>query len=56
VRRAVDEAGGPVNLSNTTFENAQICFIDGVRCQADEAYFGGFVVRPMKPKGEQGRA
>ena len=25
-----------------------LCFIDGVRCQAREAYFGGIVVQPWR--------
>jgi hypothetical protein len=26
-----------------------IVFVDGVRCLADEAYFGGIVLRPARP-------
>jgi hypothetical protein len=48
VRRAVDEAGNAIDFSKVTFENSVACLIDGVRCRADEAYFGGIVVRPAR--------
>jgi hypothetical protein len=58
--RAVDEHGRALRFSNiditggfraTVVENGElheshICFIDGVRCWADEAYLGGIVVIP----------
>ncbi len=27
--------------------NSQICYISGIKCYADEAYFGGIVIRPF---------
>jgi len=30
------------------------CYIDGIACRADEARFGGIVVRPIKKKGPWG--
>ncbi len=33
---------------------SQTCYIDGIACRADEARFGGIVVRPLKKKGPWG--
>ncbi len=30
--------------------NSNECYIDGVKCYAEEAYFGGIVLRPMQSK------
>jgi hypothetical protein len=60
VARAVDETGRPIHFFNPGLlggfgaayrdtkepRDSQVCFIDGVRCWADEARFGGIVVRP----------
>jgi hypothetical protein len=60
VARAVDEDARPLRFFNTSMSGAfaasyvdtgeprdsNLCFIDGVRCRADEARFGGIVVRP----------
>jgi len=62
VGRAVDETGRPLTFINLTLtggfgaayadtgerRDSHVCFIDGVRCWADEAYFGGVVVRPRR--------
>jgi hypothetical protein len=62
VQRAADEVGRPLRFSNESFSggfiaqyadtgearNSHICFIDGVECWADEDYFGGIVIRPLK--------
>jgi hypothetical protein len=69
VARAVDETGRRLEF-NTALNGgirakyadsgeqreSHDCFIDGVRCRADEAYFGGVVVRPAGPGGERGSA
>lgn len=54
---AVDENGETCAYSNEdgsggfkTLAGSQICFIKGVECYADEAHFGGIVVRPIKKK------
>jgi hypothetical protein len=39
-----------------TPDNGCVCFIDGVRCWAREAYFGGVVVQPERAPEEQGGA
>jgi hypothetical protein len=39
-----------------TPEDGCLCFIDGVRCWAREAYFGGVVVQPTRKLGERGGA
>lgn len=59
--RAADENGRPLEFSNESFSggfiaryadtgeglDGHICFIDGVRCWADEARFGGIVIQPV---------
>ena len=62
VGRATDEHGRPLRFFNasllgTGFEaqyadtgkprDSHVCFVDGVRCWADEARFGGIVVQPV---------
>jgi len=60
---ATDKSGNPITFVNIT-ESGQgyqgkysangnlyrgsICYIKGVKCFADEAYFGGIVIRPFK--------
>ena len=60
VGRATDEVGRPLRFFNLSlsggfgaqyadtgeFRDSHVCFVDGVRCQADEARFGGIVVQP----------
>lgn len=60
VERATDATGRSLRFSNVDLGGgfvahysdtgavceSRICFIKGVRCQADEARFGGIVVRP----------
>jgi hypothetical protein len=57
--RAADEAGRIVTFYNTSLSggfiakyadtgeerDSHVCFIDGVECRADEAYFGGIVIQ-----------
>jgi hypothetical protein len=57
--RACDEKGRPLCFSNTSLSggfaacyadtgearDSHVCFIDGVRCWADEARMGGIVVQ-----------
>ena len=64
VERAADETGRRLTFFNLGFSggfgaayadtaeprDSHICFIDGVRCWADEAHFGGIVVRPQRGK------
>lgn len=42
------------NLFNIIFnlisKQPHVCYINGVKCWADEAYMGGIVVRPFKNK------
>jgi len=65
VGKAVDESGRSLKFFNTTPtggfgaaytdtgepRESHVCFINGVQCRADEAYFGGVVVRPAAAKG-----
>ena len=58
--RAQDESGRPLTFSNVSFSGGfaalyrdtheertdHICYIDGVKCWADESYFGGIVIEP----------
>ncbi|MBK7392270.1 MAG: hypothetical protein IPI64_03080 [Chloracidobacterium sp.] len=58
--RATDEAGRSLSFSNVSLSggftaiysdtheerNSHECYIDGVRCRADEARFGGIVIEP----------
>ena len=60
--RAADENGRPLEFSNESFSGgfiakysdtgegrgSHICYIDGVKCWADEAYFGGIIIRPAE--------
>ncbi|MGV1685136.1 hypothetical protein [Sphingopyxis sp. NJF-3] len=53
--------GAPNLIENLTASYAdgspymsQTCFIDGIACRADEARFGGIVVRPLKKTGPPG--
>lgn len=60
VERAVDETGRALTFFNLGFgggfgaryrdtgepRTSHACWIDGARCRADEARFGGIVVRP----------
>lgn len=41
--------GGLMAVYGDTFENcdSNFCLIDGVRCYAEEARFGGIVIRPV---------
>ncbi len=58
-RKAVDETGRSLGFGNESFSGgfvawykdteetrlSNICFIDGVKCWADEAHMGGIVIR-----------
>ena len=60
--RATDENGRPLTFANESFSGGFIakysetgevreshyCFIDGVKCWADEARFGGIVIQPVE--------
>jgi hypothetical protein len=62
VDRAQDETGRRLRFFNTSLSGgfgaeyaddgspreSHLCFVDGVRCQADEARFGGIVIRPVE--------
>ncbi len=59
--KATDENGRPLKFYNESFSggfiaeyadtgegrDSHICFIDGVKCWADEAHMGGIVIQPM---------
>lgn len=38
---------GIYRLANLEYKS-NLCFIKGIRCKAEEAYFGGIVIRPYK--------
>lgn len=62
--RAVDENGRPLSFTNESvsggfianyrdtgeLREGHICYVDGVRCWADEAHMGGIVVRLYDPE------
>lgn len=62
VERACDEDGHPLRFYNTSLSGGFVsryaddgvdresheCFIDGVKCWADEAYLGGIIVQVAK--------
>ena len=45
----IDHTGGFVSLKNgvATSPPQHICYVNGVKCYADEARFGGIVIRKM---------
>ncbi|MBP6002385.1 MAG: hypothetical protein KA746_03015 [Pyrinomonadaceae bacterium] len=59
--RATDEEGRSLSFSNVSLSggfaalyrdtheerDSHICYIDEVRCWADEAHFGGIVIQPL---------
>src|SRR5688500_15724090 len=59
-QKAVDSSGRALRFYNESFSGgfianyadtdedygSHVCFIDGVECWADEAHFGGIVIRP----------
>lgn len=63
--RAADEAGRPLRFTNVSFSggfaaiyddtheerDSHICYINGVRCWADEAHMGGIVIQPYAEEG-----
>ncbi|MGZ8310430.1 MAG: hypothetical protein ACXWUP_10645 [Allosphingosinicella sp.] len=68
--RATAADGRPLAFSNTSigggftarfadsgeaYPGGHDCFVDGVRCRADEAYFGGIVIVPAGA-GSSGRS
>lgn len=58
-QRATDEVGRPLTFANVSFSggfaalyrdtheerDSHICYIDGVKCWADEAHMGGIVIQ-----------
>lgn len=44
----VSLSGGFAALYRDTHEesDSHICYIDGIKCRADEAHFGGIVIQP----------
>jgi hypothetical protein len=58
-RRVQDERGRPLTFSNESFSGGfvaidpdtheksdnHICYVDGIKCWADEAHMGGIVIR-----------
>ena len=60
--KATDEDGRPLVFSNESFSDgffahyaetgevrdSRVCFVDGVKCRADEARFGGFIIQPVE--------
>ncbi len=59
--KATDENGRPLKFYNESFSggfiaeyadtgeglDSHICFIDGLKCWADEAHMGGIVIQPL---------
>ena len=65
---ATDKAGKPIEFYNITHDGkgcqgkyietgklyrTTICFIKGIKCLAEAAYFGGIVIRPSKEKQDK---
>ncbi len=64
--KAVDENGRSLSFSNVSFSggfaaryadtreerDSHECYIDGIKCRADEAHMGGIVIQPY---GEESR-
>jgi len=61
--KAADETGRPLKFSNTTMmgggfaaeyadtgetRDSHVCYIDGMKCRADEHRFGGIVIEAVK--------
>ncbi len=60
--RAVDETGRRLRFYNTDLgggfaavvadtgepRDSHVCFVNGIRCRADEARFGGIVIEPAR--------
>lgn len=58
--KAADENNRPLDFSNESIgggfiafykdtretRDSHICYIDGIKCRADEHYFGGIVIQP----------
>ncbi len=58
--KVVDEKGGSLSFSNDSISggfraiysvtreerDCHICYIDGIRCRADEAHMGSILIRP----------
>jgi hypothetical protein len=61
-KKAADENGRPLAFTNEALSggfiafyadteemrDSHICYIDGVRCWADEAHMGGIVIQPIE--------
>ena len=61
-RRAADEEGRPLKFDNVSFSggfvakyadtleerDSHLCYIDGIKCWANEAHMGGIVIRPYE--------
>ncbi len=61
-QRAADENGAALEFynesisggflaryaANGTVRDSHICYIDGIKCRADEARFGGIVIQPVE--------
>jgi hypothetical protein len=47
-------SGGFAAIYRDTHEesNSHICYIDGIKCWADEASFGGIVIKPYEESSE----
>ncbi|MDQ3814132.1 MAG: hypothetical protein M3347_09295 [Armatimonadota bacterium] len=66
--RAADENDRALKFYNESFSggfiaqyadtgekrDSHICFIDGIKCWADEARFGGIVIQPMQEPAPRG--
>ncbi len=63
-QRAKDEDGRPLKFHNASFSggfvakyadtgeerDSHLCYIDGIKCWADEAHMGGIVIRPYEDR------
>ncbi len=66
-KQATDEQGRPLMFYNTAVSggfyavvqgsnevrNTHICYIQGIKCRADEAYMGGIVIVPFRKDHEK---
>lgn len=65
--KATDELGRPLRFANVSFSggfaalyadtheerDSHVCYIDGIKCWADEAHMGGIVIQPIVDKDQK---
>jgi hypothetical protein len=64
--RAVDENDRPLGFGNESFSggfvawykdtngrrDSHLCYIDGIKCRADEAHMGGIIIKVYRDQNE----